>query len=555
MVYHITTFYDTIINEGEKMKTLLIGINSKYIHPNVAIRLLKANCNYDVDIKEFNIKDSVNTIYDYIISNDYKIVGISCYIWNIELVNNLLAMLKNDDIIVILGGPEVSYNASYYIDNNLCNYVIKNEGEEAFNYLLKYLDNKVSINEVPNLYHKEGFTFDKLVDINSLNMAYHLLDDLSNKIIYIETSRGCPYRCGYCMASLDNKLRFFDIEKIKDELLILINKGGKVFKFLDRTFNANKKNFLSLIDFIIKHHKQNNSFQFEITGDLLDDDIIKYINLNAQKNLFRFEIGIQSTNIKANKAVYRIQNNEKLFHNIKLIQDAKIIDLHLDLIAGLPYEDYNSFINTFNEVLLLRPKELQLGFLKLLKGTALYNEKNQYGYKYNLKAPYDIICNDFMSKDDINKIHILEEAFERFYNKHYYKNAINYILDNIENPFMFFYDLGNVKLDSFRLIDTFKMLDDFVKDNLNINYDIFHETLILDYLNIHNIKPSIWWNEKISPKEKNNILRSLFETNKLNYDLNTLYKYSLLIPLKEKYIVAIYKDNTKNIHIIKKNSD
>ena len=192
MIYHITIFYDTIISEGEKMKTLLIGINSKYIHPNVAIRLLKANCDYDVDIKEFNIKDSVNTIYDYIISNNYEVVGISCYIWNIELVNNLLAMLKNIDIIVILGGPEVSYNASYYIDNNLCNYVIKNEGEEAFNYLLKYLDNKVSINEVPNLYHKNGFTFDKLVDINSLNMAYHLLDDLSNKIIYIGTSRGCP---------------------------------------------------------------------------------------------------------------------------------------------------------------------------------------------------------------------------------------------------------------------------------------------------------------------------------------------------------------------------
>ena len=497
------------------MKTLLLGINSKYIHPNMAIRLLKVNCDYDVDLKEFNIKDKVNYIYDFIISNNYEIVGISVYIWNVELVKKLLDLLRKHNITIILGGPEVSYNASYYLDNNLCDYVIKNEGEEAFNLLLHYLDNKISLDKIPNLYHKDGFTFDKLVDISKTKMAYHLLDDLNNKIIYIETSRGCPFKCGYCMASLDNKLRFFDIEEIKNEVLLLINKGGRVFKFLDRTFNANKKNFLSLIDFIILHHKENNSFQFEITGDLLDDEVIKYINKKAPKNLFRFEIGIQSTNINANKAVYRIQNNEKLFHNIKLIQDAKIIDLHLDLIAGLPYEDYPSFVNTFNEVLSLRPKELQLGFLKLLKGTKLYSEKEMYGYKFNENAPYDIISNNFLSKEDISNIHLLEDAFERFYNKTYYKTAINYVLDNVDNPFEFFFNLGKVKVTSNRLSDTFKLLNDFVKDNINLNYDEFHKLLIIDYLNCHNIKPSIWWDEKISPKEKNELLRDLIENNKI----------------------------------------
>ena len=345
------------------MKTLLLGINSKYIHPNMAIRLLKANCEYEVDIKEFNIKNTVEEITEYIVSNQYEAVGFSCYIWNIELVKKILFQLKKHNITIILGGPEVSYDASYYLENELCDYVIKNEGEETFNLLMKYFHKEINLEDIPNLYHKDGFTFDKLVDISKSKMAYHLLNDLSNQIIYIETSRGCPYRCGYCMASLDNKLRFFDIEEIKNQILILINNGGRIFKFLDRTFNANKKNFLSLIDFIIKHHKPNNSFQFEITGDLLDDDIIIYINQKAPKNLFRFEIGIQSTNIKANKAVYRIQNNKKLFHNIKLIQNAGIIDLHLDLIAGLPYEDYPSFVNTFNEVLSLRPKELQLGLL------------------------------------------------------------------------------------------------------------------------------------------------------------------------------------------------
>ena len=533
------------------MKTLLLGINSKYIHPNMAIRLLKVNCDYDVSLKEFNIKDKVNDIYDYIINNNYEVIGISCYIWNIELVKELLSLLKNHNLTIILGGPEVSYNAQFYLNNDLCNYVIKNEGEEAFNLLLHYLNKEISLNEIPNLYYKGGFTFDKLVDLSKTKMAYHLLDDLNNKIIYIETSRGCPFKCGYCMASLDNKLRFFDIEEIKNEVLKLINQGGRIFKFLDRTFNANKKNFLSLIDFIIKHHKENNSFQFEITGDLLDDEIIKYINQNAPKNLFRFEIGIQSTNINANKAVYRIQNNEKLFHNIKLIQDANIIDLHLDLIAGLPYEDYNSFKNTFNEVLSLRPKELQLGFLKLLKGTKLYEEKDKYGYIFNESAPYDIISNDFMSIEDIKNIHLLEDAFERYYNNVYYKISINYILDNIDNPFDFFFELGTKELKSKRLQDTFKLLDDFIK-NKNINYNEFHKLLILDYLNIHNIKPTCFWNEKISPKEKNELLRNYKEKNLLSEDLSTLYKYSLVIPLKNEVIIAIYKDNKRKIYTLKK---
>ena len=532
------------------MKTLLLGINSKYIHPNIAIRLLKVNCDYPIDLKEFNIKDSVDSIYSYIIDNGYNIVGFSCYIWNIALVNSLLPMLRKHNIKIILGGPEVSYNSSYYLDNDLCDFVIKNEGEEAFNLLLHYLDGKANLNEVPNLYHKDGFTFDKLVDISKTKMAYHLLDDIENKIIYIETSRGCPFHCGYCMASLDNKLRFFDIEEIKHEVLLLINKGGRIFKFLDRTFNANKKNFISLIDFIIKNHKENNSFQFEITGDLLDDDVINYINNHAPKNLFRFEIGIQSTNILANKAVYRIQNNEKLFHNIRLIQDAGIIDLHLDLIAGLPYEDYSSFTNTFNEVLSLRPKELQLGFLKLLKGTKLYQEKEKYGYKFNQNAPYDIISNDFLSEKEIGKIHILEDAFERYYNKTNYKTAINYVLDNITNAFEFFYNLGCVEVKSKRLENTFELLDQFVKENISIDYDEFHKLLILDYLNSFNIKPSIWWDEKISPKDKNKILRDLIKNNKIEEDINSLYKYSTLIPLKNSLIIAIYKENKRKVYIL-----
>lgn len=531
------------------MKTLLIGINAKYIHPNLAIRLLKKNTSYDTDIKEFTIKDSINSIVDYIISNNYNVVAFSCYIWNIEIIKKIILEIRNSNITIILGGPEVSYNANYYLSNNLADFIIKNEGEEAFDLLLHYLDNKIDIYKIPNLYHKDGFTFDKLVDLNITKMAYDLLDDLNNKIVYIETSRGCPYHCGYCMASLDNKVRFFDMEEIKKQILYLNSKNARIIKFLDRTFNANKK-FLELIDFIIENHKNGQSYQFEITGDLLKPEFIDYINKNAPKNLFRFEIGIQSTNVKTNLSVGRIQNNEILFSNIKKIQDAKIIDLHLDLIAGLPYEDLNSFENTFNEVLALRPKELQLGFLKLLHGTKLHSDAANYNYVWDKNAPYEIICNDYLSKDDIKNIHVTEDAFESYYNSGILSIGMNIILDNEENPFNFFYQLGLTNYKGKGLENLFNTIDLFISNKEY--YNEFHEAIILDYLNYFNVKPKAWWKEKCSKLEKNNILRMLYEDGKLNYSLLELYKYSLLVNLDSCYIIAIYLPNKKEIIKINK---
>lgn len=534
------------------MKTLLIGINAKYIHPNLAIRLLKANTEEECEIKEFNIKDSYEKIYKSI--SEYDVLAFSCYIWNIELIKKILLEAKKDNKIIILGGPEVSYNAEFYLKNNLADYVIKNEGEEAFDLLLQKINGKnIDIDSIPNLYYENKYTFDKYVDLNTKKMAYDLLDDIENQIVYIETSRGCPYKCGYCMASLDNKVRFFNIEEIKKQIKILIEKGARIFKFLDRTFNANKKNFLSLIDFIIENHREYNSFQFEITGDLLSEEIIHYINDHSPKNLFRFEIGIQSTNILANQAVGRIQNNEKLFNNIRLIQNKGVIDLHLDLIAGLPFEDYKSFEKTFNEVISLRPKELQMGFLKLLHGTRLHQEKQKYDYKYLECAPYEIIENKYMSKEDIKNIHIAEEAFEKYYNSNYYKKSINMILDNTSNPYQFFYQLGLKikKSNPKRLEDSFKELDSFIKDDLN--YEKYHTSLIYEYLSYFNIKPSNWWEEKISAKEKKEALRKLIKDNDtISFSIDELYKHSILVNLKDSYILGIYTQNKKQILIINK---
>ena len=528
--------------EVDIMKAILVGINSKYIHPNLAIRLLKKNTDYLVSIKEFTIKDELTKIIEYL--KDYEIIAFSCYIWNIGLIKKILPFLVKNHTI-ILGGPEVSYNANYYLENDLAHYVIKNEGEEAFDLLLKYLDGKITIDKVPNLYHKNGFTFDKLVDISKIKMAYDLLDDVKNKIVYIETSRGCPYKCAYCMASLDNKVRFFDIKEIKYQIKTLIDKDARVFKFLDRTFNANKKNFIELIDFIILHHKENNSFQFEITGDLLSPEIIDYINQKAPKKLFRFEIGIQSTNIETNLSVGRIQNNEKLFSNIIKIQNAGVIDLHLDLIAGLPYEDYHSFEKTFNEVVNLKPKELQLGFLKLLYGTKMYTDAKKYQYIWQDEAPYEVISNQFLSELDIKEIHDAEDAFEYYYNSSFMPNVMSLIIDYEESPFTFFNKLGKKDFKGHGLENAFKVFDDFIlgKDY----YQELHETLIVDYLNYYQIKPKAWWDEHCSKEEKNVFLRRLDELSLLPIKLVDAYKYSLVVKMQNCYILAIYQQGKKEI--------
>ncbi len=530
------------------MKVLLTAINAKYIHTNLAIRLLKKNTNYNTDIIEFTIKDEILNVVDYIINNKYDVVGFSCYIWNITFIKEVCLKLreKNKNIIIFLGGPEVSYNPLDYI-NYYCNYVIKDEGEEAFDLLLHYLDNKITIDKVPNLYYDDKFTFNKLVDLSNIKLAYDICTDVENRIVYIETSRGCPYKCSYCMASLDNKVRFFDIDEIKNQVLNLINRGTRVFKFLDRTFNANKKNFIELIDFIVVNHKENNSFQFEITGDLLAPEIIKYINEKCPKGLIRFEIGIQSTNIKANRAVYRIQDNEKLFNNIRMIQEGNVIDLHLDLIAGLPYEDYDSFANTFNEVVDLFPLELQLGFLKILHGTKLESEVEQYGYIFDEEPPYTIIKNDFLSIEDIKKIHQVEDVFEVYYNKGYFKTSIFKILNYEKDYYKFFYEFS-VYLSNKNnkpLKERFVNLIEFIK-----NREYYNEVIIdiyIDYLGYFKLKPEPIW-PKLDIKERKQNVKNIVD--KGFFDIDTLSRYSVIIPVNGKYIVSIYKPNKYQIEVL-----
>ncbi len=526
------------------MKTLLLGINSKYIHTNLAIRLLHKNTSYDTFIYEITIKDDINELYKYIKSNDYDNIAISTYIWNIEVVTKLLKLLENDNYTIILGGPEASYNTEHLFSNYKIDYIIKGEGEIAFDKLLHALEQGTDTSSISNLSSKIlNNPILEIFDLDVIDFAYDINDDFVNKIQYIETSRGCPFSCSFCMSSLEKRVRYFNIDKIKATILMFKNKNAKTIKFLDRTFNTNKKYAIEIMDFIIQNHNNGQVYQFEITGDILDSEIIDYLVGNAPKGLFRFEIGIQSTNFETNILVDRVQNNEKLFANILKIQNSNIIDLHLDLIAGLPKESLESFKNTFNEVMSLTPKELQLGFLKMLHGTKIRLESDKYGYTFNQVAPYEITSNDSLSNGDLKVIKYVEETLEIYWNKSFMNNTIMYIFKTLNNDYFdILYNFG-VYLDS---IDGFKK---YQVDELFINVYNFFKNLVnnekllyllkKDYLKRSKVKPKIWW-DKSSKLRRNELIN--YVSNRLCFSVNLLFKYSIVEEYNNEIFIAIYKD-------------
>ena len=529
------------------MKTLLISINAKYIHTNNAVRLLKANSDFDIDIYEYTIKDDIEKIASDILSYNPDVLGFSIYIWNINIFKNILKMLSLEGSNIVIGGPEVSYESSDFLTNYPVDFIVKGEGELVFNKLLHSLYSNRDYSSIPNLIYLNDnqITHTPLLEIDNLNilkLPYFFdfdIPHIPNKISYIETSRGCPYKCSYCLSSLEKKVRFFNMDKVKKVILYLMENGSKTIKFLDRTFNANKKT-LELFKFIINNNNNKTIFQFEITGDVLDPKIIEYLNNNAPKGLIRFEIGIQSTNDETNLLVDRFQNTKKLFENIVLIQEKKTIDLHLDLIAGLPKEDLTSFKHTFNEVYNLGAKELQLGFLKLLKGTKIRREASKYHYLYDNEAPYEIIENDCLSIKDIKEIHLVEYMLDIYHNKEYFGNNLHSYILNTNNPYNFFKEIGefyitnNYSFKGYQVEDVYQRLFNYINDEEIIF------TLKKDYLNRSKIKPKIFWDYNISKKEKNYLYKKVAQLN--NLSINSLYKHAVTIKYNTNYYIVFYKD-------------
>jgi len=525
------------------MRSLLVAINSKFIHPNLAVRYLKANCDFDVEVKEFTIKDDIEYIYNNIVSQSFNLIGFSVYIWNVEIVKLLLKKLSesNPDIIIVLGGPEASYDYEDYLLNYSVDFVIRNEGEIAFNELLKCLSNNTSFESISNLVYKDNDTIksnalSEIKTLDDLKNPYSVFeDDYSHRIAYVELSRGCPFHCSYCLASLEKSVRFFNTDRVKNDIIVLYEKGARTFKFLDRTFNIREELARDILNFIFTNRFEGAVFQFEINADILSNDFVEFINAVTPKNKIRFEIGIQSINDKVNQAVKRRQDTDVLLKNIESLKKGNVI-MHLDLIAGLPYENLDSFIHTFDTVYRLYGDELQLGFLKLLKGTELNQQKSQYDYIVSSIAPYEFQSNHFISEADLDKIKLVEAVLNIFWNKRFMPISMTLATKEVDSPFVFLYNLGKAFIASGLDFHRYQLHEVFLLFENYLNSDSIRDEIRLEYLSRHQIKPKIYWEKSAS---KNDTIREYHSLNPaLNID--NFYKYGVVIDYHGSKLIYVY---------------
>lgn len=542
------------------MKSLLIGINAKYIHPAVALYQLKKNTTYETTILEFTIKENnltiLNKIKEELNNSLYSLISFSCYLWNIEKNLFIASIIKQEfpNIKIMFGGPEVGFDAKHFLEKyNFINYIIASDGEIAHHELLLYLDKKINISDVSNLrYLKNNIYIENkllLPDLKKIHLATLDINDLENRVVYLESGRGCPYKCSYCTASLENKVRFFPLENVLDIIKELIRRRVKTVKFLDRTFNANMNYMIDILDYI-DNNNICTSFQFEIVVEKFTNEAIEKVR--SLKNKFlRFEIGIQSIHESVNNAVFRNQKMELLEEKLLLLRDTKKVDLHVDLIAGLPFETKEMFIESFNKVFNYQVKELQLGFLKFLRGTKLLDSVDEHGFIYDNNPPYEIISNNYMSKNDLEEIHMVEDALEKYYNSGKFKKTFNFLFENniVNNFYQFFLNLYN-NMDSSSLINLFISIDNFFKENYSNTYECLHFNLICDYLDISKTKPKIWWNISFTKEERNQLNGLILS--KLNLNKEDLYRYSTIYydKILNKIYIVIYKNYTSKSYLI-----
>ncbi|NOU77222.1 DUF4080 domain-containing protein [Paenibacillus sp. LMG 31458] len=513
------------------MKVLVSTLNAKFIHTSLALRYLKAFCekDFDVEITEYTIKDPVMNVVSDIYQKAPDVLGFSCYIWNIEETITIIKMIKKirPDLLIMLGGPEVSYDTEYWMNRiPEVDFIVMGEGEETFHQLLTEISTTRKYHFVYGLAYRKGEEVVlmpgrpklKLDDIPSPHRFAEDVPSLANRVVYFETSRGCPFSCQFCLSSIEVGVRYFDMERTKSDLLYLIDSGAKLIKFVDRTFNIKRDYAMEIFEFLIENHR-GTVFQFEITADIMRPEVLDYLAENAPPGTFRFEIGVQSTNDTTNDLVQRRQNFFKLSRTVSKVKNSLKIDQHLDLIAGLPEEDYNSFRKTFNDVFELGPEELQLGFLKMLRGTGMRNDAHKYGYVYMDHAPYEILGNDILPFTDLIRIKRVEDVLEKYWNAHRMDHTVKYLIaKEFASAFDFFQEFGDFwegrgwQKIGHQLEDLFTRLRDFLMHRETKNMHVIEGLMKLDYFLGHKYKPrKIWWDFTLEKSEQNAYLRLLAE--------------------------------------------
>ena len=481
------------------MKILLTAINSKFVHSNLAVRYLKAftkDMDYDCNIREFSINDREEKILEEIIKESPNVVAFSTYIWNIEMIKRLSNLIKlvDENIEILYGGPEVSYDSQNILRELNGDYIIEGEGEKTYREFVEYKLQERNLEDIRGLYYKKDnniFFNGKrpLMNMNEVVFPYEEDENLDNKIVYYESSRGCPFNCSYCLSSTIHGVRFLDIERVKKELSYFIKKEVKLVKFVDRTFNCNHKFTMAIWEFLINRDTKT-QFHFEISADLLKDAELELLR-KAPKDRFQFEVGVQTTNDEVLNRINRFVNFSDIKEKVDELLKLRNIKQHLDLIAGLPGEDYNSFKRSFNDVYSIKPEEIQLGFLKLLRGASIREEAVAYGMKFSPYPPYEILKTKDLSYEELLKLKKVEEMVDKYYNSQKFNNIINYLVKQFDNPFDFYYELGKYfdKKGYFnRNIGNSEYYKVFLYFNMEIlkgDKDILNELLRFDYLNFN----------------------------------------------------------------------
>ncbi len=539
------------------MNIVLTTLNAKYIHTNLAIRYLKAYAQpeYDIQLTEYTIKDPILNIVTDLIQKKPDIIGFSCYIWNIEETIKAIKMIKKIDssIQIVVGGPEVTYDVMEWMDRvREFDFIVIGEGEQTFKQLLAEMEGNRNFASVPGIaYRTDGLPRvspqQNKLDLKDIPSPYRFPEDiphLSKRVTYIETSRGCPFSCQFCLSSIEVGVRYFDREKIKEDIRYLMGHGAKTIKFVDRTFNISRSYAMEMFRFLIDEHVPGTVFQFEITADIMRPEVIEFLNQEAPAGLFRFEIGVQSTNDYTNELVMRKQNFEKLKRTVTMVKDGGKIAQHLDLIAGLPEEDYDSFRKTFNDVFAMRPEELQLGFLKMLRGTGLRLRAAQHDYVYMDHSPYEILGNNVLGFNDIIKIKQVEDVLEKYWNDHRMDRTVEYLVTkSFPTPFDFFQEFGSYweqkgwSRIGHQLEDLYKRLYSFLEEIKTKDLDIIQGLMKYDYLAGMKYKPrKPWWAPQVEKQQRSILYRGILANPEalgsrfagMNIGEKELYKHTLL---------------------------
>lgn len=488
------------------MKILLVACNAKYIHSNLAVYDLQAYASDYADhivLKEYTINQQKDDIMRDIYLEHPDVVCVSCYIWNLSFVKELMA-----DLIKILpgadfwaGGPEVSYDAEKFLtENSEFKGVMVGEGEETFKELAGYYveKNPQNLKDMTGICYRDGDQiihngWRQIMDLSSIPFIYKDLSEFKNRIIYYESSRGCPFSCSYCLSSIDKKLRFRDTETVKKELQFFIDNKVPQVKFVDRTFNCKHDHAMAIWKYINEHDNGVTNFHFEISADLLREEELQEMS-TMRPDLIQLEIGVQSTNPDTIKAIHRTMDFEKLKGIVDRIHSFGNIHQHLDLIAGLPYEDYDSFRNSFNDVYALKPQQLQLGFLKVLKGSHMMEMCREYGIVYKTQEPYEVLSTKWLDYDHVLKLKTVENMVEVYYNSGQFQNTLEYLEKFFPDAFSIYERLGSFYMEkgygdiSHTRMRRYEILLEFLEDMPEISVDQVKDQMVYDLYLRENLK-------------------------------------------------------------------